>query len=283
MSATYFGYAANPANLGTLLDTSLPAAVTPPGSMAAGDLVYVEVLQRDPSVTLSVSNDGGQTWNSLTATASGSQTKRTFWCSFNGTWSANPSWTSTGTTGGLHFSVLMLVFRPSGTPTWAIDVAQDSGNATPGSPFDVTASGQTATASGVTVSSWYNTSYDGEVFSLQTGGWSNPSSQSQFRNTKVSPTGNEQTLSSAYKLNSGAGATGSVANRMTQSITTLWTTVTFKDQSVTAFTGTGAPASDATAIAGTGVRVSPVLRPYIAPVTSVKSGTVTISGSGTLA
>ena len=239
MSATFFGYVSSPVNGGDQRDGAAPVAITPPSSMAAGDLVYVEVTQRDPGSTLSVSETGGQTWNALAAVASGSQIKRGLWCQFDGTWDANPSFT-TNFSGGLHFSVQMYVFRPSGSPTWAVDVAQTNSNATPGSPFDVTAAAHTATASGVTIASFFNTSYDGEVFALQSGGsgWANPGSQSQFRNTKASPTGNEMTNSVAYKLNSGAGTTGDCVNRMTQSITTLWTMITFKDQSAATATVT---------------------------------------------
>lgn len=230
MSASFFGYAANPANGGDVRDGAIPVAITPPAAMLEGDLVYVEVTQRDPGATLSIAEDGGQTWNAIAPYSSGSQRKRTFWCVYNGTWEANPSWT-TSFQAGLHFSVQMLVFRPSGTPTWAVDVVQASGYAVPSSPFDVTATGQTATDSGVTIATWFNTGYDGEPFTLQTGGWSNPGGVAQFRNTKASPTGNEQSISIAYKLNSGAGATGNVANRVTQAVTTLWTVITFKDQS----------------------------------------------------
>lgn len=251
MSATFFGYAASPVNGGSQSDASAPVSITPPASMAAGDFVYVVVSQRDTGVTLSNSNDGGQTWSAGDQVASGSQTTRAFWCQFDGTWDSNPAFT-TSFAGGYdaRFSVLMFVFRPSGSPTWAVDVAQTSGNSTPSTPFDVTATGHTATASGVTIACFFNTGYDGEVFALQSGGagWSNPGSQSQFRNTRVSPSGSEMSVSLAYKLNSGAGATGDCTNRVTQSIATFWFVATFKDQS--AATTTVTPGAGSATAAG---------------------------------
>lgn len=231
MTISYFGYSANPVD-NSALDDSADRVWTPPSSMLANDFCVLYVSQRDPGATLTNKVTGGQTWSAGTAIASGSQQVRRFTCTYNGTWSANPEF-GTSFSGGLRFSIIGVVFRPSGTPTWATDVAQNSGNATPSTPFDVTATGQTAVASStVTIACWFNTSFDGEVFSLQTGGWTNPGGVSQFRN-KVSAS-NDMTLSLAYKINSAAGTTGNVTNRMTQSITTLWMIETFKDQSASA-------------------------------------------------
>lgn len=229
MGISYFGYSANPAD-GATLDDSAAVVWTPPASMQSGDFVVVYVSQRDPGSTITNSTTGGQTWSAGTAVASGSQQVRRFTTTYNGSWSANPAF-DTSFRNGLRFSAVGIVFRPTGTPTWATDVAQANGNATPSTPFDVVAAGQTAVAaSTVTIACWFNTSFGGEPFSLQTGGWTNPGSVSQFRNANGA--GNDITLSLAYKINTVAGATGDVTNRMTQSITTLWMIETFKDQSV---------------------------------------------------
>lgn len=204
--------------------------------MLAGDFVYCIVSDRNTPVTLSVDTTGGQTWTSESAVASGSQTTRAFWCTFNGTWAVDPKFVTSSLSTN-KFSVVMLVFRPSGTPTWAVDVAQASGNATPGTPFDVTATGQTAVdLSTVTIATWANTDFDGNTFALQTAGWSNPDSVAQWRN--ATGTSQDITLSVAYKINTSSGATGNVTNRMDSSVTTFWLIETFKDQSV----ATGQPA-----------------------------------------
>ena len=58
MSITYFGSASTPADNGT--NTTNPTAVTPPGSMQAGDLVLMIAQSRDSTATLAISNAGGQ-------------------------------------------------------------------------------------------------------------------------------------------------------------------------------------------------------------------------------
>lgn len=205
--------------------------------MASGDFVYVIVSDRNTPVTLSVDTDGGQTWNAGTAVASGSQTTRRFWCTYNGTWAADPTFVTSSLSTN-KFSVIMLVFRPSGTPTWAVDVAQSSGNDTPSAPYDVTATGQTAVdSSTVTIATWFNTDFDGDVFSLQTAGWNNPGGATQWRNR--SGTSQDITVSCAYKINGASGSTGNVTNRLTETITTLWMIETFKDQSAAG--GSGQP------------------------------------------
>lgn len=51
---------------------------------------------------------------------------------------------------------------------------------------------------------------------------------------------------------------------------------------VAALTGSGSPASGTTAITGTGGITSPVIRPFISPVTGVRVSTTSVSGSGTV-
>lgn len=222
-------------------------------TMAVGDLVVVEVSHRDPGTTISNSNAGGQTWYPLATVASGSQQLRRFWCSFNGTWASDPAF-DVNVRLGVKFSAIMRVFRPSGLPTWAVDQAQINGYLAPGSaPYDVTATGQDPDgATSVTLASWFNTSYAGEPFALQTAGWSNDGSAAQFRNQSGSSS--DMTISTAYKLNASDVATGNVVNRITQTITTLWSVVTFKDQSAAAYPslssvdGDDVVATDATSI-----------------------------------
>jgi len=199
--------------------------------MAAGDLVYVIFAYRDAPDTLSVSNAGGQTWTSETNDAGGSMTARRFWCTFNGTWSADPTFTAVVNRSYAKISAVMLVFRPSGSPTWAVDVAETTNVVSLSSPWDVTATGQTAIdASTVSIATWVSTVTSPPVAALQTGGWTNPDAQTQWRNTNGTST--DLIISAAYKIQTSAGATGNVVNRFTDVATSVyWTMQTLKDQS----------------------------------------------------
>jgi hypothetical protein len=88
---TYVGSASNPtpdSATATLLTT--PVAVTPP-TMQKGDLVVMIAQVRDTTTTMAISATGGQTWTSETQRNATAIRMRIFWCTFNGTWSANPS------------------------------------------------------------------------------------------------------------------------------------------------------------------------------------------------
>ncbi len=187
-----------------------------------GDLLLVHLNQRVNDPTFTVNTSGGQTWTSITAlNASASQHGQLWYARFNGTWSADPVF-ATNSTGGNALSAIGMVFRPTNsTNTWDIDVAQSAGSATPSTPFDVTITGQTAVASStLTIATWFNTGVTASNWALQTGGWLNPNSEPQWKNT----TGTDIGVSIAYKINTSAGATGNVTNR--QSVATGLTTIT---------------------------------------------------------
>jgi len=232
VTISYFGHSANPTDAGTVkfADPDGPLPITPPSSMTAGDLVFVIFALRDIT-GLSVSNTGGQTWTAETEVQIGSVTHRRFWCTFNGTWSANPTFTAAYLGTYAKISAVMLVFRPSGSPTWAVDVAQGSGSISLSSPWDVTATGQTSVdASTVSIATWVSTYQSPPVAALQTSGWTHPDGQSQWRNTNGTTT--DLIISAAYKIQTSAGATGNVVNRLTGVATNVyWTMQTFKDQS----------------------------------------------------
>lgn len=225
MAITYFGSASSPVDNGTQTDAAA-RTVTPPASMQVGDLVYVVVSDRNTGITITNSVTGGQSWTALGQVASGSQTTRVFWARFNGTWSADPSFESSYKALAYAFTVVMHVFRPTGTSnTWAIDVAQTSGSATPSSPYDVTATGQTAlTASTVTLATFFNTWGNAQTFSLQTAGW-NVAGSAQYRNLSLGVT----SLQTDYKIQTSTGATGNVTTRILESVATFWMVVTFKE------------------------------------------------------
>ena len=119
---TYFGSASVPADGASAVNATTQVTITPPASMLAGDLVVVSCVS-GASNTWSNGVTGGQTWTAETAyQGTAGPWCRLFWCTFNGTWGANPRFDSTV---GTNTSAIMHVFRPSATTkVWAIDVAQ---------------------------------------------------------------------------------------------------------------------------------------------------------------
>lgn len=228
MAITFFASTSAPADNGAQ-DNSVARSVTPPGSMAAGDLVIVTVNHRSGSATISNSGTGGQTWTPEAQVAvSGSGQMRRFWCRFNGTWDADPQFDTSSHT-GIAITLEMVVFRPtSASNTWASDVAQTNSSTTPATPFDVVATGQVAIAdSTVTVVSF--ATCQANTWALQTGGWANPDSITQRRNT----TGTDISLSTGYLIQTSPGATGNVTNRQATlgGSDTRWIIQTFKEVS----------------------------------------------------
>jgi hypothetical protein len=116
---TLFGYSTTPAD--NVAYSTSPTPVTPPSGMLAGDLVYCsQMCASGGTVTFGISNNGGQSWNVTTDRNSALPAIRTLWCTFNGTWSANPSFSANA--GGVAKSVQMFVFRPAKIgATWAVD------------------------------------------------------------------------------------------------------------------------------------------------------------------
>jgi hypothetical protein len=205
MSITFFGSASIPADGAAAVNTATQNTITPPGSMQAGDLVYVEMQQRG-TATMSIGVTGGQTWNTLTRYTYTNGAIQAFWCRFNGTWGANPRFDfSTGTC----TSVVMLVFRPSDTgKSWAIDQAEASATFTaPTTPFTVTRTGVTnAQESTVTIAGWF-TADDNTSGGISGSGWTQASLSAQYRNTSST----DQSIFLAYKIQTASGATGNVS------------------------------------------------------------------------
>jgi hypothetical protein len=120
---TFFGAVGVPSDPGTSAVSPVAFANPPIASMAAGDLVVVYAYCRNASATIDLNVSGGQNWtletlhNSSTATLSG----RVFWCRFDGTWDAAPSFTFSSTT---NTNVVMVVYRPvTSTNSWALSAA----------------------------------------------------------------------------------------------------------------------------------------------------------------
>jgi len=221
---TFFDSSSTPTDNGANGDAA-DLTLTPPASMVAGDFVYVHVTHRSNGATLTNVVTGGQSWTAETNRSNGtSSVERGFWCRFNGTWAADPTF-HTNVSQGSAFTAIMLVFRPTGGGnTWAVDVAEQFVTfATPGSPFDVTRAGQTAlTASTVTIASFHASS-DANTWSLQTGTWTAP--YAQIRNT----TGAGTSTQLAYLIQTSAAATGSVVSRQNAALAGATMIQTFKE------------------------------------------------------
>lgn len=175
--------------------------------MVDGDLVYVSVRYRASTATITVSNAGGQDWQSTTQYNTTNIRARVFWCRFNGTWSANPVFTVTSGTNNIDAQ--MLVFRPTAaTYTWTLEAqVNDSPYSAPGSPFTVTVTGRNTTAaSTVSIASWH--SVDDNTWGTLSGtGWSKTSLGAQYRNNDTAD--NSSTF--AYNIRTSAGAVANVA------------------------------------------------------------------------
>lgn len=224
---------ATPADNGTLSDATGNITIDKDAgclsTAQSGDLIAIQVVQRDGNPTLTVGTSGGQTWTAEALNSPGASVSgQTFWARFNGTWTADPVFNSTANFGGA-ISAISRVFIPTNPlNTWAVDVAQSLGSATPTTPFDVTITGQTAVASStVTTGCWFLTNSTATTWTLQTAGWANPNSEAQWRNQQ----GTDISVSCAYKINTSAGATGNVANRQATAtgIVTYWNVETFKE------------------------------------------------------
>ena len=151
MAITYYGTTSSPADNGTSTATTI--TLTPPASMTAGDLVYVQCRQRG-SATFSVGVDGGQTWNSLTRATGTNIAHQAFWCRFDGTWDANPRFDFSA---GTNTNAFMVVFRPTSTSMqWSVDTAESNNPFTaPSTPFTVSITGYTPNNnSNVSIASW---------------------------------------------------------------------------------------------------------------------------------
>lgn len=199
MAITLLGVASTPADNGT--NTTATTAVTPVGSMLAGDLVILFGLTRDSAgVSFAISATGGQTWDSGSPATTWSATNisgKAFFCRYDGTWAANPSIAVTG--GTSPYSVVMLVFRPTlASNTWS---RQGFG----GSNAKAGGAGQVMPVNpgtGSIVSLAFMAAPAANTYSNLTGlgGWAVAGS-AQYRNTS----GSDQAITFAYSINNTAG------------------------------------------------------------------------------
>jgi len=194
--------------------------------MVAGDLVLVQLFGRLNGAALAMSATGGQTWTSLTLHQPvGQRAARWFWCRYDGTWTADPSFAIGGAANG---TAVMAVFRPTtGSNTWALDVAEVlTTGAAPTTPFDMSIAEITTLTDGAVVVAGF-TCINDEDNVLQTGGWTNILSISN-----IAGTDSENQL--VYFVDTTAGATGAVVSRQTTGVTWIGYIAAFKEASAAA-------------------------------------------------
>ena len=208
---TYFGSSSTPADPGAAIGPT-PAAVVPPAGMQAGDLVIMYGEYRAVGIAISINQAGGQTWNTATTYSPGSnQGIAIFWCTFNGTWSANPSIrVPAGNVQAL--STIMYVYRPSNpNSSWGVNFV--GANANSGTNPNTITGVPTTLSNTVTMAFWSSAAAN-TWGTLAGASWSKTGLSAQYRNTSTSG----QSHTAAYRLMSAAGATGNVSQ--TQSATT---------------------------------------------------------------
>jgi hypothetical protein len=208
---TFFGYGRTPTD-DTGTNSSDPTAVAPPASMVEGDLVLLYAYSQASGLTQAISATGGQTWYSGIQCSYTGLSARLFWCRFNGTWTANPSFSASST---VNNTAVMLVFRPSsGSNYWEIDAAEaESDFSAPADPYTVTISGLTLSAAGVIAVARWATYNNNTWGSLAGTGWTKTGLPDQVINLAGT---NDSSMSFAYFIATAAGATGDVSqNQLT--------------------------------------------------------------------
>lgn len=223
-SQTFFGISGNP------VDNSAHAGpdvtVTPPASMVANDLVILYAEYRATGTTITISNTGGQTWNSATTISGSNQSIVVFWCTFNGTWTTDPVITTgTGNTNGL--TGIMYVFRPNqSSSTWGVNVAATNTTSSATTANQINSINTTSPGT-VTMAFWS---------SAATNTWTNltgtnwlrptfPNAANQIRNTTTG-----QSHTAAYQIKtSSVGATGNVSQDQSAGTTARRTILAFAE------------------------------------------------------
>lgn len=211
---TFFGRTNTPADNGAQTDAA-ERTVTPPATMLTNDYVIVYMTTNNATATAQVHSNpttGGQTWAKSTqcvSSAAGGVTIRTsiFSARFNGTWAADPGFSTTNASAS-GMTLVMDVWRGVATSS-EFDVAITCATyAAPGSPFDVSiAAINTVTNNSMAIGAWNNIELN--TWALQTGGWT-ASNPTQVRNTSGTDT---TTAAGAYKIQATAGSTGAVVSR----------------------------------------------------------------------
>jgi hypothetical protein len=187
-------------------------------SAQAGDLVVVVIQYRNLADTGTNeqtwnTETGGQLWNNTRGVSTASHHCRIFWCRFNGTWTADPSFSNYDSSqtpqGTLALTAVAMVFRPdSAADHWVVCNGPLRGTFTAGStPFTKTITGLTPRRDDTVTLAVWSTADDNTWDSLSGTNWTQSGLSAQYRNT----TGSDQSLAIAYQLQGTAAATNNVS------------------------------------------------------------------------
>jgi hypothetical protein len=210
VTIAFFGVAASVADNGTAAGPT--ATITPPASMTAGQLVTVAVAYRGAGGgNLRVGEHGGQRWSQGKVIIGATVTLKKFWCVFNGTWSANPTFIEHAG-GTLALSAIMRVYTPDAGNHWVASIGPNVATFVAGTtPF-------TKTITGVTTATKHSSnshviegdfaSGDDNTWDTLTGAnWTQSGLSAQYRNLS----GSQMSLALTYQIQSASGATNNVS------------------------------------------------------------------------
>jgi hypothetical protein len=191
--------------------------VTPPASMTSGMLVSVTVWVRNTfplswdDITVAVT--GGQEWMEITDdsfTGNAIGMGKRFVCIFNGTWSANPQFTSAVTT---TVTAIMVVYQhDAGSAKRFVVQSPHYPTAQAAATTQTNPSFTIPTQPAVIEAAWGVQAAN--TWGSLTAGWTNALATAQVRNTA----GSAMSVAHAYKVFTATGASGTVSE--TQSAST---------------------------------------------------------------
>lgn len=220
---TFFGVARTPIDNNT--NAGPTASVTPPASVVKNDLVVIFAEYKGTGATLSLVNNGNQSWNTATTNSGSNQTVAIFWCSFNGSWGpvGNIPVISAGVGNTSALTAVMYVFRPKNSiDTWIINVPAQN-NSTTGTST-VTINGVTTTAANTVTMAFWSVGAANTWNTLTGAGWSKTSLSAQYRNT-TSP----QSHTAAYNLQANAATIPNVTQTESASTDALTSIISWRE------------------------------------------------------
>ena len=218
---TFIGVTAVPTDSGTAANAGPTVTIDKDAgalsSAQAGDLIVVVVQYRAVADTGTMgqvlpNEYGGQNWNIERGHTGSSHHSRIIWCRFNGTWTADPTFShyvNGAVSGSLALTAVAMVFRPDSTAKhWVVCNGPIRGTFTAGSsPFTKTITGLTPRKNDTVTVGVFSTADDNTWGSLSGTNWTQSGLSAQYRNT----TGSDQSLAIVYQLQGTAAATNNVS------------------------------------------------------------------------
>jgi trimeric autotransporter adhesin len=244
-SQTYIGESSSPVD--NTAQAGPNATIVPVPGMVAGDLVviYAQYRATNNTPTFTIPTTGGQTWATPLTTYATNVRYMVSWCTFNGTWAANPVVRISGG-GTLGLTAVMYVYRPTfPNKIWTLQATPTNSNSS-ASP-NVINGYATTNPNSVTMAFWGipNNSTWG---TLAGAGWAKSATPGQYRNT----TGSQQSHTAAYNIQAGM-ATLSNVSQVPSTVTTVQRTIAtwYESNNLCASASTLTSGSSCVPVAGT--------------------------------